>query len=187
MVEFEADDALASAAAIAAADPRVARVVIATPDKDLAQSVRGSRVVQLNRRTRTIFDEAGVRTKFGVGPESIPDYLALVGDAADGYPGLKGWGAKSTAAVLARFGHIESIPNDPAQWSVNAASSGTLARTLERDRELAMLFRDLATLRTHLPLFDDVEALRWEGPRPEFAELAARLDGRTLSVMGQVQ
>ena len=187
MVEFEADDALASAAAIAAADPRVARVVIATPDKDLAQCVRGSRVVQLNRRTRAIFDEAGVRTKFGVGPESIPDYLALVGDAADGYPGLKGWGAKSTAAVLARFGHIESIPNDPAQWSVNAASSGTLARTLERDRELAMLFRDLATLRTHLPLFDDVEALRWEGPRPEFAELAARLDGRTLSVMGQVQ
>jgi 5'-3' exonuclease len=187
MIEFEADDALASAAAIAAADPRVARVVIATPDKDLAQSVRGSRVVQLNRRTRTIFDEAGVRTKFGVGPESIPDYLALVGDAADGYPGLKGWGAKSTAAVLARFGHIESIPNDPTQWSVNAANSGTLARTLERDRELAMLFRDLATLRTHLPLFDDVEALRWEGPRPEFAELAARLDGRTLSVMGQVQ
>jgi len=187
MVEFEADDALASAAAIAAADPRVARVVIATPDKDLAQSVRGSRVVQLNRRTRAIFDEAGVRAKFGVGPESIPDYLALVGDAADGYPGLKGWGAKSTAAVLAKFGHIESIPNDPTQWSVNAASSGTLARTLERDRELAMLFRDLATLRTHLPLFDDVEALQWEGPRPEFAELAARLDGRTLSVMGQVQ
>jgi 5'-3' exonuclease len=187
MVEFEADDALASAAAIAASDPRVARVVIATPDKDLAQSVRGSRVVQLNRRTRAVFDEAGVRAKFGVGPESIPDYLALVGDAADGYPGLKGWGAKSTAAVLARFGHIESIPNDRTQWSVNAASSGTLAKTLERDRELAMLFRDLATLRTHLPLFDDVEALRWEGPRPEFAELAARLDGRTLSVMGQVQ
>ena len=187
MTEFEADDALASAAAIAAADPNVARVVIATPDKDLAQCVRGSRVVQLNRRTRAIFDEAGVRTKFGVGPESIPDYLALVGDAADGYPGLKGWGAKSTAAVLARFGHIESIPNDPAQWSVNAANSGALARTLARDRELAMLFRDLATLRTNLPLFDDVESLRWLGPRPEFAELAARLDGRTLSVMGQVQ
>jgi 5'-3' exonuclease len=187
MTEFEADDALASAAAIAAADPRVARVVIATPDKDLAQCVRGSRVVQLNRRTRAIVDESGVRTKFGVGPESIPDYLALVGDAADGYPGLKGWGAKSTAAVLARFGHIESIPSDPAQWSVNAANSGTLARTLARDRELALLFRDLATLRTRLPLFDDVESLRWLGPRPEFAELAARLDGRTLSVMGQVQ
>jgi 5'-3' exonuclease len=187
MTEFEADDALASAAAIAAADPRVARVVIATPDKDLAQCVRGSRVVQLNRRTRAIVDESGVRTKFGVGPESIPDYLALVGDAADGYPGLKGWGAKSTAAVLSRFGHIESIPSDPAQWSVNAANSGTLARTLARDRELALLFRDLATLRTRLPLFDDVESLRWLGPRPEFAELAARLDGRTLSVMGQVQ
>ena len=187
MTEFEADDALASAAAIAAADPRVARVVIATPDKDLAQCVRGSRVVQLNRRTRATVDEAGVRTKFGVGPESIPDYLALVGDAADGYPGLKGWGAKSTAAVLSRFGHIESIPNDPAHWSVNAANSGTLARTLARDREMAMLFRDLATLRTHLPLFDDVESLRWLGPRPEFAELAARLDGRTLSVLGQVQ
>ena len=121
MTEFEADDALASAAAIAAADPRVARVVIATPDKDLAQCVRGSRVVQLNRRTRAISDEAGVRTKFGVGPESIPDYLALVGDAADGYPGLKGWG-KSTAAVLARFWQSSPIPNDPAQWSVNAAN-----------------------------------------------------------------
>ena len=187
MTEFEADDALASAAAIAAADPRVARVVIATPDKDLAQCVRGSRVVQVNRRTRAIFDQAGVRAKFGVEPESIPDYLALVGDAADGYPGLKGWGAKSTAAVLARFGHIESIPNDPAQWSVNAANSGALAGTLVRDRELAMLFRDLATLRTHLPLFEDVESLRWQGPRPEFAEVAARLDGRTQSVMGQVQ
>ena len=187
MVEFEADDALASAAATAARDPRVERVVVATPDKDLAQSVRGTRVVQLNRRTRVMFDEAGVRAKFGVGPESIPDYLALVGDSADGYPGLKGWGAKSSAAVLAKFGHIEAIPDDPAQWSVNAANAGTLARTLARDRQLAMLFRDLATLRTDLPLFDDVEALRWEGPRPEFTELAARLDGRAQSIMTQVQ
>src|SRR5262245_30114078 len=130
MTEFEADDALASAAAIAERDPRVERVVIATPDKDLAQSVRGTRVIQLNRRTRMMFDEAGVRAKFGVGPESIPDYLALVGDAADGYPGLRGWGAKSTAAVLAKFGHIESIPDDPTQWSVNAANSAALARTL---------------------------------------------------------
>src|SRR5215204_3262262 len=128
MIEFEADDALASAAIMAAADPRVDRVVIATPDKDLAQCVRGSRVVQLNRRTRVIFDEAGVRAKFGVGPESIPDYLALVGDAADGYPGLKGWGAKSTAAVLARFGHIESIPDDWRTWGVNAASPAALAQ-----------------------------------------------------------
>ena len=187
MIEFEADDALASAAAIAARDPRVERVVIATPDKDLAQSVQGTRVVQLNRRTRILFDEAGIRAKFGVGPESIPDYLALVGDSADGYPGLRGWGAKSTAAALAKFGHIESIPDDPAQWSVNAANAGALAKTLVRDRQLAMLFRDLATLRTHLPLFDDVEALRWDGPRPEFAELAARLDGRAQSIMSQVQ
>ena len=187
MVEFEADDALASAAAIAARDPRVERVVIATPDKDLAQSVQGTRVVQLNRRTRMVFDEAGVRAKFGVGPASIPDYLALVGDSADGYPGLRGWGAKSTAAVLAKFDHLESIPEDPGHWSVNAANAGTLARTLARDRPLAMLFRDLATLRTNLPLFDDVEALRWEGPRPEFAELAARLDGRAQSIMTQVQ
>ena len=187
MTEFEADDALASAATIAASDARVERVVIATPDKDLAQCVRGSRVVQLNRRTRTTVDEAGVRARFGVGPESIPDYLALVGDAADGFPGLRGWGAKSTAAVLAKFGRLEAIPEDPATWSVNAANAGALARTLAKDRGLAMLFRDLATLRTHLPLFQDVEALRWEGPRPEFAELAARLDGRASSTLGQVQ
>src|SRR5919199_1049440 len=122
MVEFEADDALASAAAIAARDPRVDRVVICTPDKDLAQCVRGTRVVQMNRRTRTIRDEAGIIAKFGVRPESIPDYLALVGDAADGYPGLKGWGAKSAAAVLAKFGHLESIPGDHRTWAVNAAS-----------------------------------------------------------------
>jgi 5'-3' exonuclease len=182
MIEFEADDAMASAAAIAARDPRVERVMICTPDKDLAQCVQGSRVVQTNRRTRTTYDEAGIKAKFGVVPESIPDYLALVGDAADGYPGLKGWGAKSTAAVLAKFLHIESIPDDPALWSVNAANAGTLSKTLAHDRDLALLFRDLATLRTHLPLFDDVESLRWEGARPEFAELAARLDGRALSV-----
>ena len=187
MVEFEADDALASAAAIAARDPRVERVVICTPDKDLAQCVRGSRVVQTNRRTRTTYDEAGIKGKFGVAPESIPDYLALVGDAADGYPGLKGWGAKSTAAVLAKFVHLESIPADPALWSVNAANAGTLAKTLVRDRDLALLFRDLATLRTHLPLFDDVEELRWDGARPEFVDLAARLDGRAQSAFQQVQ
>jgi 5'-3' exonuclease len=181
MIEFEADDALASAAALAARDARVERVVICTPDKDLAQSVQGTRVVQVNRRTRTTFDEAGIRAKFGVPPESIPDYLALVGDAADGYPGLRGWGAKSTAAVLARFGHIEAIPTDPALWSVNATNSGVLAKTLARDFELALLFRNLATLRTHLPLFDDVESLRWEGPRPEFVELAAKLDNRALA------
>ena len=178
MTEFEADDALASAAAIAGRDSRVERVVICTPDKDLAQCVRGSRVVQMNRRTRKIFDEDGIRAKFGVAPESIPDYLALVGDAADGYPGLRGWGAKSAAVVLAKYVHLEWIPEDVKTWAVNAANAGALALTLSRERDRALLFRDLATLRTHLPLFDDVEALRWDGPRAEFAEYAARLDGR---------
>jgi 5'-3' exonuclease len=176
MVEFEADDALAAAAAAAAEDPRVERVVICTPDKDLAQCVRGSRVVQLNRRTRVTLDEVGVLGKFGVVPESIPDYLALVGDAADGYPGLEGWGAKSSAAVLSRFVHLESIPADPREWSVNAANAGALARTLARDRDNALLFRTLATLRTDLALFDDVEELRWQGPTPAFASLAAEMD-----------
>jgi 5'-3' exonuclease len=163
MVEFEADDGLAAAAAIAWADPRVERVIIATPDKDLAQCVRGTRVVQLNRRTRQYFDEAGVAAKFGVPPASIPDYLALVGDAADGFPGLPGWGAKSTAAVLAKYGHIEGIPSNARDWNVNVASAAKLAATLERDRERALLFRTLATLRTDIPLFDDVETLRWKG------------------------
>jgi 5'-3' exonuclease len=166
MVEFEADDALAAAAARAAADPRVERVVICTPDKDLAQCVRGTRVVQLNRRTRTFYDEAGVVGKFGVLPESIPDYLALVGDAADGFPGLQGWGAKSAAAILARYGHLEAIPADARAWNVNVASPQRLAQTLQRDRDLALLFRNLATLRTDIPLFDDVETLRWNGQDP---------------------
>ncbi len=160
MVEFEADDALASAAASAAADPRVERVIICTPDKDLAQCVRGTRVVQLNRRSRTFFDEAGIVAKFGVSPESIPDYLALVGDAADGFPGLAGWGAKSTAIVLARYGHLEAIPADPREWNVSVASAGKLAEILQRDRDRALLFRKLATLRTDIALFDDVETLR---------------------------
>jgi 5'-3' exonuclease len=163
MVEFEADDALAAAAALAAADPRVERVIICTPDKDLAQCVRGTRVVQLNRRTRTFFDEAGIVAKFGVLPESIPDYLALVGDAADGFPGLPGWGAKSAAAVLAKYRHLEAIPADPRGWAVNVASPVKLAQTLQRDRDLALLFRHLATLRTDIPLFDDVDVLRWSG------------------------
>src|SRR5205085_1342912 len=131
---------LAAAAASAAADPRVERVVICTPDKDLAQCVRGTRVVQLDRRKRTIRDESGVVEKFGVPPPSIPDYLALVGDSADGYPGLPGWGAKSTAAVLARFGHLEAIPEDWRAWGVNAASPSALAGTLARERERAFLF-----------------------------------------------
>ncbi len=176
MVEFEADDALASAAVAAARDARVQQVIICTPDKDLAQCVCGTRVVQLNRRTRVTLDEAGVIQKFGVSPESIPDYLALVGDAADGYPGLPGWGAKSSAAVLAKFVHLESIPLDCRQWRVNAANASALAGTLAREQERALLFRTLATLRTDIALLDDVDQLRWNGPMPAFAALAARLD-----------
>jgi len=176
MVEFEADDALAAGAVVAARDPRVERVIICTPDKDLGQCVQGDRIVQLNRRSRVTFNEAGIIEKFGVPPPSIPDYLALVGDAADGYPGLPGWGAKSSAAVLAKFGHIENIPVDAAEWRVNAANSNALAQTLSRERNLVMLFRTLATLRTDIPLFDDVDQLRWAGPTPGFAEIAARLD-----------
>jgi 5'-3' exonuclease len=172
MVEYEADDALAAAAALAARDPRVERVIICTPDKDLAQCVRGTRIVQMDRRRRTIRDEAGVIAKFGVPPASIPDYLALVGDAADGYPGLAGWGAKSTAAVLAKYGHLESIPEDWRAWhGVNAANPGTLALTLQRDRDRAFLFRDLATLRVEIPLFDGVEDLLWKGPTVELTQL----------------
>ena len=178
MVEFEADDALAAAAAIAERDPRVDRVVICTPDKDLAQSVRGTRVVQLNRRTRVTLDEAGVTAKFGVPPASIPDYLALVGDAADGYPGLRGWGAKSAAAVLAKFGRLEAIPGDPREWRVNAANAAALARTLAEQREQALLFRTLATLRTDIALFADLDELKWSGPREDFPAMAARLEGR---------
>src|SRR6202035_5314846 len=135
MVEFEADDALAAAAVASARDPRVERVIICTPDKDLAQCVSGTRIVQLDRRTRVTRDEAGVIQKFGVTPASIPDYLALVGDAADGYPGLAGWGAKSSAAVLAKYVHLESIPPDCSEWRVNAANAGSLARTLSSERD----------------------------------------------------
>jgi 5'-3' exonuclease len=163
MVEFEADDALAAAAEAAARDSRVERVIICTPDKDLAQCVRGTRVVQLDRRKRVTRDEAGVIQKFGVSPVSIPDYLALVGDAADGYPGLPGWGAKSSAAVLAKFIHLESIPADYRDWHVNVGSASALSATLCRERDRALLFRTLATLRTDIPLFDDVDQLRWMG------------------------
>ena len=176
MVEFEADDALAAGAAAAARDPRVERVIICTPDKDLAQCVRGTRVVRLDRRKRVTLDEAGVVGKFGVSPESIPDYLALVGDAADGYPGLPGWGAKSSAAVLAKFVHLESIPADCREWGVNAANARALAHTLANERDLALLFRTLATLRTDIKLFDDVDELQWRGPQAGFDTLGARLD-----------
>jgi 5'-3' exonuclease len=177
MVEFEADDALASAAIAAAADKHVDHVIICTPDKDLAQCVRGSRTVQLNRRTRVTFDEAAIVQKFGVSPASIPDYLALVGDTADGYPGLPGWGAKSSAAVLGKFLHLESIPRDCREWRVNAANASALADTLCREWDHAVLFRKLATLRTDIKLFEDLDQLKWAGATPAFDELAARLDG----------
>jgi 5'-3' exonuclease len=176
MVEFEADDALAAGAVAAERDGRVERVMICTPDKDLAQCVRGTRIVQLDRRTRVIRDETGVVEKFGVTPASIPDYLALVGDAADGYPGLPGWGAKSAAAVLGKFGHVESIPNDWREWCVKAANPSALSQTLARDRDRALLFRTLATLRTDIALFEDVEQLRWNGPTPDFPALSTQLD-----------
>ncbi|HQZ40237.1 MAG TPA: 5'-3' exonuclease H3TH domain-containing protein [Vicinamibacterales bacterium] len=179
MTEFEADDALASAAEAAARDDRVTRVLICTPDKDLAQAVRGTRVVQMDRRTRAIRDEAGVIERFGVPPASIPDYLALVGDRSDGYPGLPGWGAKSAAAVLARFGRIEAIPDDWRTWGVNVARPGALAATLARQRDRAFLFRDLATLCTDIPLMTGVDDLLWHGPTPAFAPLAARFEAAT--------
>jgi 5'-3' exonuclease len=175
MVEVEADDALGSAAARAALDPRVDQVIICTPDKDLAQCVRGARVVQLDRVRRTTRDEAGVVARFGVPPASIPDYLALVGDTSDGFPGLTGWGAKSTATVLARFGHLEAIPEDHRQWDLQVARAASLAATLRRDRDLAFLFRRLATLRTDLPLFESVDELAWQGPTPALSGLRRRL------------
>ena len=176
MVEFEADDALASAAALATADTQVEQVVICTPDKDLSQCVRGSRVVQLHRRTGVTLDEAGVIAKFGVPPASIPDYLALVGDSADGYPGLPGWGAKSTAAVLAKFGHIEAIPASSRDWQANVMNSAALADALLHQRELALLFRRLATLKSDIPLFKDVDELRWSGPTAAFDAIGRLLD-----------
>jgi 5'-3' exonuclease len=179
MIEFEADDALAAAAAKAEADPRVLKVFICTPDKDLAQCVRGDRVVQLIRRTNVEMDEAAVEKKFGVHPRSIPDYLALVGDSSDGYPGLPGWGARSAAAVLAKFKRLEEIPPDWREWRVNAASAATLAATFQRDRDLAFLFRDLATLRVEIPVFDSVDDLQWKGPTDRFAAIAATFDAAT--------
>jgi 5'-3' exonuclease len=176
MVEFEADDALAAGAALAVKDPRVEQVLICSPDKDLAQCVQGHRIVQLNRRMGSICSEDGVVEKFGVLPECIPDYLALVGDAADGYPGLPGWGAKSAAAVLAKFLHLESIPANSADWRVNVRNASGLAATLVRERDLALLFRTLATLRTDIALFDNVDQLKWTGPGSAFPTLKERLD-----------
>ncbi len=174
MVDLEADDALASAAAVGEGDPRVDQVLICTPDKDLAQCVRGDRVVQLDRRRQLVVDQAGVRAKFGVEPESIPDYLALVGDSADGFPGLAGWGARSAAAVLARYGHLESIPDEPGRWDVPIRGVVKLASTLASSRELATLFRDLATLRVEPLVVASVDDLLWGGPGTEFVTLCSR-------------
>jgi 5'-3' exonuclease len=181
MVDVEADDALASAAAVADDDPGVEQVVICTPDKDLGQCVRGTRVVQLDRRKNLLIDEAGVASKFGVGPGSIPDYLALVGDSADGFPGLAGWGAKSAAAVLARWGHVEDIPPDPADWDVTVRGSTRLAASLRDGRDHAVLFKELATLRVDRSLLARVEDLRWPGPTSDFARVCADLDAPGLN------
>ena len=175
-VKHEADDALASAAIRAAADERVEQVFVCTPDKDLAQVVDGSRIVQFDRRKGTMRDADGVREKFGVGPASIPDYLALMGDSADGFPGIRGWGAKSAATVLARYARLDDIPDDAAAWDVRVRGAARLAGALADAREEATLFRDLATLRTTLPVFDDVDELRWTGPEPRFFDLCARIN-----------
>jgi 5'-3' exonuclease len=164
MVEFECDDALATAAARFALDPAVERVIVCSPDKDLAQCVQGERVVCFDRMRRKRLDERGVVEKFGVHPESIPDWLALVGDTADGYPGIPRWGAKSAAAVLAVYGHLEHIPDDAAAWKVPVRGAGALAASLAAHREEALLYRHLATLRTDVPLAESLDDLRWRGP-----------------------
>ncbi len=175
MVEFEADDALAAAAAVASADARVEQVLVRTPDKDLAQCVRADRIVQLDRRTRDLRNESAVRQKFGAPPTSIPDWLALVGDSADGYPGLPGWGEKSAAAVLARYQHLEHIPKLATEWDVSVRGAARLAATLTEQRARALLFRELATLRSDAPIGADVDALRWTGPRADFTAWSERL------------
>ncbi len=180
MVEFEADDALAAAASMAAADSRVEQVIVCTPDKDLAQCVRDDRVVQLDRRTREIRNASGVQQKFGVAPESIPDWLALVGDNADGFPGLPGWGARSAATVLARYRHLEDIPKQAAQWDVSMRGAERLATTLTQQWERALLFRRLATLRPDAPMGVDVDGLHWKGPRADFADWAERFGAAAL-------
>ncbi len=175
MVEWEADDALGAAARVADADERVEQVLIVTPDKDLGQCVRGRRVVQYDRRKREIIDEAAVREKFGVGPESIPDYLGLVGDTADGFPGLPGWGAKSTSLVLARYGHLEQIPPEAALWDVDGLrGAAKLSATLQEQMELALLFRIIATVDVEVPV-GTVDDWLWQGPTDDFESVCERL------------
>ena len=175
MVEFEADDALASAAAKGAQDERVNQVIICTPDKDLGQSVVGSRVVQLDRRRETLRDEAGVVTKFGVRPESIPDYLAVVGDSADGFPGIAGWGPRAAALVFSQYPHLEDLPKDWRDWHSSISRAARLAESLFKAWDDAILFRKLATLRLDVPVFDSVDDLLWGGPRSEFEALCQRM------------
>lgn len=175
MEEFEADDALAAAARLAAESREVEQVLICTPDKDLSQCVSGTRVVQFDRRKRELRDERGVVARFGVGPASIPDYLALVGDSADGYPGIRGWGEKASGAVLGRYAHLEQIPANANEWSVAVRGAARLSATLEENRKLALLFRTLATLRFDVPVFTTVNELRWRGPLAQFQNVAQHL------------
>jgi len=180
MVQFEADDALASAAARAATDDRVGQVFICTPDKDLSQCVVGTRVVQLDRRHETLRDEAGVVAKFGVKPQSIPDYLAVVGDSADGFPGVAGWGAKGAALTLFQYPHLEDIPKDWREWHPSIKRARALSESLFSAWNDALLFRTLATLCLDVPVFDTVEDLRWKGPRSDFEEYCQRMKSLTL-------
>ncbi|HEY3973869.1 MAG TPA: 5'-3' exonuclease H3TH domain-containing protein [Candidatus Sulfotelmatobacter sp.] len=175
MVEFEADDALASAAAKSAMDAGVKQVVICTPDKDLGQCVVGTRVVQLDRRRDLVRDEAGVVAKFGVSPRSIPDYLAVVGDSADGFPGVAGWGPKAAALALSQYLHLENIPKDWRKWHLSIGRARALSESLFGAWTDALLFRTLATLRTDVPVFDTVDDLRWKGPSPTFAEYTRKM------------
>jgi len=176
MVELEADDALAGAASRLTEFQEVDRVYICSPDKDLAQCVRKNRVVMLDRRRKMVIDENGVIERFGVPPSSIPDYLGLVGDSADGYPGLSGWGEKSAAEVLARYGHLENIPSKVEEWTVKPRGTDKLAATLRENVKLALLFRDLATLRTKEPQILSLRELLWPGARDSFAEMGKRLE-----------
>jgi len=180
MVEFEADDGMGAGAKMAAADDRVEQVLICTPDKDLGQCV-GGKVVQFDRRKGVIYDVAGIREKFGVPPEAIPDYLGLVGDTADGFPGLKGWGAKSAATVLDRYGRLEDIPLDSGTWDIKVRSGAKLAATLAENFDLAMLFRRIATIETDAPVSPSVDDLEWRGPRDDFAEHAKLIDAPRLA------
>jgi len=175
MIEVEADDALASAATKAAQDDRVRQVLICTPDKDLGQCVVGSRVVQLDRRRETLRDEAGVIAKFGIKPSSIPDYLAVVGDSADAYPGIAGWGAKTAAAVFSQYPHLEDIPNDWRRWDPIIRRARPLAESLFAAWGDALLFRTLATLRVDVPVFTSIDDLLWKGPAEDFKRTCGRL------------